>query len=138
MRSGGSSTSRLRNPGEITKTHVEWKLDRGAPFVPSPLVVEDELYIINDSGIAMCLDAKNGHEHWKQRLGGNHSASPLYGDGKIYCFSEQGVSSVLVPGKKFQRLAENKLADGIVASPAAAGRAIYIRTTSHLYRIEKR
>lgn len=124
--------------GEITNTHIEWKLDRGAPFVPSPLVVEDELYIINDSGIAMCLDAKNGHEHWKQRLGGNHSASPLYGDGKIYCFSEQGVSSVLVPGKKFQRLAENKLADGIVASPAAAGRAIYIRTTSHLYRIEKR
>ena len=124
--------------GEITNTHVEWKLDRGAPFVPSPLVVGDELYIINDSGIAICLDAKSGQEHWKERLGGNHSASPLYGDGKIYCFNEQGVSSVLVPGRKFQRLAENKLADGIIASPAAAGRAIYIRTTSHLYRIEKR
>lgn len=124
--------------GEITQTHVEWKLDRGAPFVPSPLVVGDELYIINDGGIAMCLDAKSGQEHWTERVGGNHSASPLYGDGKIYCFNEQGVSSVLVPGKKFQRLAENKLADGIIASPAAAGRALYIRTQSHLYRIEKR
>jgi len=123
--------------GEITKTHVEWKLDRGAPFVPSPLVVSDELYIINDGGIAMCFDARSGQEHWKERVGGNHSASPLYGDGKIYCFNEQGVSSVLMPGKKFQRLAENKLADGIIASPAAAGRALYIRTKSYLYCIEK-
>lgn len=123
--------------GEITKTHVEWKLDRGAPFVPSPLVVGDELYIINDGGIAMCFDASSGQEHWKERVGGNHSASPLYGDGKIYCFNEQGVSSVLMTGKSFQRLAENTLAEGIIASPAAADRALYIRTKSHLYRIEK-
>ena len=129
---------RPNGKGEITKTHVEWKLGRGAPFVPSPLVVGDELYIINDAGIAICLDAKTGKQHWKKRLGGNHSASPLYGDGKIYCFNEQGVISVLVPGKKFHQLAKNKLADGIIASPAAAGRALYIRTKSHLYRIEKR
>jgi len=123
--------------GEITKTHVEWKLDRGAPFVPSPLVVGDELYTISDAGVANCLDASNGQKHWTNRIGGNHSASPLYGDGKIYCFSEQGVSSVFLPGKKFQLLAKNQLPGGIVASPAAAGRALYIRTQSHLYRIEK-
>ena len=123
--------------GEITKTHVEWKLDRGAPFVPSPLVVGDELYTISDAGVANCLDASNGQKHWTDRIGGNHSASPLYGDGKIYCFSEQGVSSVFLPGKKFQLLAKNQLPGGIVASPAAAGRALYIRTQSHLYRIEK-
>ena len=123
--------------GEITKTHVEWKLDRGAPHVPSPLVVGDELYIINDGGVSICLDAKTGKEHWTARVGGNHSASPLYGGGKIYCFNEEGESAVLAPGKKFQLLAKNELAEGVMASPAAAGRALYIRTRSHLYRIEK-
>ena len=127
----------IRDRGEITKTHVEWKLDRGAPFVPSPLVVGDELYTVSDAGIASCLDARTGQPSWKDRIGGNHSASPLYGDGKIYCFSEQGVTSVLVPGKTFQRVARNELASGITASPAAADRALYIRTQSHLYRIEK-
>ena len=105
--------------------------------MPSPLVVGDELYIIDDAGVAICLDARSGQKHWKDRIGGNHSASPLYGDGKIYYFSEQGVSSVFLPGKKFQLLARNQLPGGIVASPAAAGRALYIRTQSHLYRIEK-
>ena len=128
---------RPNGKGEITKTHVEWKLDRGAPFVPSPLVVGDELYTVSDAGIASCLDARTGQTYWKDRIGGNHSASPLYGDGKIYCFSEQGVTSVLVPGKTFQRVARNELASGITASPAAADRALYIRTQSHLYRIEK-
>ena len=124
--------------GEITTTHVEWTLGRGAAHVPSPLVIADELYIINDNGIATCLDAKTGAEHWKARIGGNHSASPLYGDDKIYCFNEEGTIAVLAPGKEFRLLAKNKLSGSIMASPAAADRAIYIRTESHLYRVEKR
>ncbi len=124
--------------GEITTTHVEWTLERGAAHVPSPLVIVDELYVINDNGIATCLDAKTGAEHWKARVGGNHSASSLYGDGKIYCFNEEGTSAVLAPGKEFRLLAKNKLSGSIMASPAAADRALYIRTESHLYRIEKR
>ena len=43
--------------GDVTKTHVAWTLPRGAPLTPSPLLVGDELYVVNDGGIATCLDA---------------------------------------------------------------------------------
>ena len=46
--------------GDVTKTHVAWSLKRGAPLTPSPILVGDELYIVNDGGIASCIDARTG------------------------------------------------------------------------------
>jgi len=43
--------------GDVTKTHVAWSLKRGAPLTPSPIIVGDELYIVNDGGIASCKRA---------------------------------------------------------------------------------
>jgi outer membrane protein assembly factor BamB len=68
--------------GDVTRTHVAWALKRAAPLTPSPLLVGDELYIVNDAGIASCLDAKTGHVYWQQRLGGAYSASPVFADGR--------------------------------------------------------
>ena len=76
--------------GDVTKTHIAWTLRRSAPLTPSPLLVGDELYIVNDGGIASCLDATTGALHWQQRLGGNFSASPVFADGRIYFLSEEG------------------------------------------------
>ena len=131
---------RADGTGDVTKTHIAWTLRRAAPLTPSPLLVGDELYVVNDGGIATCLDAKSGAPRWIQRLGGgDYSASPVLADARIYFLSESGVATVIAPGKEFRRLATNTLDGDTLASMAIAAGSIFIRTDSHLYRIaEKR
>jgi outer membrane protein assembly factor BamB len=129
---------RTDGAGDVTKTHIAWTLKRGAPLTPSPLLVGDELFIVNDGGIASCLDAKTGVTHWVQRLGGAFSASPVFADGRIYFLSEEGTSTVLAPGKEFRKLAASTLDGEILASMAVSERSIFIRTNTHLYRLALR
>jgi outer membrane protein assembly factor BamB len=124
---------RMDGRGDVTKSHVDWRLDRGVPLTPSPLLVGEELYLINDNGIATCLDARTGKEHWQQRIGGSHSASPVYADGRIYFLSEDGQSVVIAPGKEFKILATNQLNGQTLASMAVSDGAIFLRSGSHLY-----
>jgi outer membrane protein assembly factor BamB len=126
---------RPEGSGNITDTHVVWRLQRAAPHTPSPLLVGDELYIVSDIGVATCLDAVTGETRWIQRIGGNYSASPLYADGRIYFLSEEGVATVIAPGREFRRLATNVLDGATLASIAVANGSFYIRSQSHLYRI---
>ncbi len=123
--------------GDVAATHVVWKNDKSAPARPSPLLVGDELYLISEAGIATCLDARTGKQHWRQRLGGNFSASPLSADGRIYCCDEEGRTFVIAPETKYRQLALNKLDGRFMASPAVSGRALFLRTDTHLYRIEE-
>jgi outer membrane protein assembly factor BamB len=124
--------------GDVTKTHVVWELKRGAPLTPSPIVIGGELYVVSDGGILSCVDAKTGAVLWQQRLSGSYSASPLYVDGRIYFSSEQGVTTVLVPGKEFRRVATNALDGAILSSLAVSPGAFFIRTDTHLYRVQSR
>jgi len=124
--------------GDVTKTHVAWSLKRGAPLTPSPIIVGDELYIVNDGGIASCIDARSGNVIWQSRLGGTYSASPVYVDGRLYFPAEQGVTTVIAPGKEARRLATNRLDGGHLASMAVAGGSFFLRTDSALYRIAER
>jgi outer membrane protein assembly factor BamB len=121
--------------GDVTRTHVAWTLKRGAPLTPSPLVVGDELYLVNDGGIATCLDARSGEILWQMRLGGTYSASPTFAAGRIYLPAEEGVTTVIVPGRQFGRLATNPLDGALLASPAVSKGSIFIRSDSNLYRI---
>jgi outer membrane protein assembly factor BamB len=121
--------------GDVTKTHIAWSLKRGAPLTPSPLVVGDELYLVNDGGIASCIDARTGAVVWQQRLGGTYSASPVFADGRIYFLAEQGVTTVIAPGREFRRLATNTLDGGLLASMAISSGSLFLRSDSHLYRI---
>jgi outer membrane protein assembly factor BamB len=122
--------------GLITDSHVAWRVKRGVPNKPSILLVDGLIYMIGDTGIASCVDAKTGDVLWQQRVGGEYSASPVYADGKLWLFSEDGKTIVLKPGRTFEKLAENKLDEGFLASPAIAGKAFYVRTRTHLYRVE--
>jgi outer membrane protein assembly factor BamB len=124
--------------GDVTNSHVVWSLKRAVPLTPSPLLVGDEIYLISDNGIASCLDAKTGKTHWQRRLGGNHSASPIYADGRIYFLNEDGESVVIEPAKEFKKLAANRLDGYTLASMAVSGRAIFIRSATHVYRLENR
>ncbi len=123
--------------GDVTDTHVAWSLKRGVSLTPSPLLVGDELYMVSDMGIASCVDAVSGKIHWQQRLGGNYSASPIYADGRLYFLSEDGETVVIEPAKEFRKLATNRLDGYTLASMAVSGGSIFIRSASHLYRLEK-
>jgi outer membrane protein assembly factor BamB len=124
--------------GDVTDTHVAWTMKKGAPHTPSLLLVGEELYMVSDGGIASCVEAKTGNLHWQQRLGGNFSASPVHAKGKIYFQSEQGVGTVVQAGKEFKQLARNDLGERTLASYAASGGALYLRTERSLYRFQER
>ncbi|MCA9218997.1 MAG: PQQ-binding-like beta-propeller repeat protein [Planctomycetales bacterium] len=117
---------------------IAWQYGKQAPSMPSPLLVGDEVYIVGDKGIVTCLDARTGEVHWTERLPGNYSSSPLFADGKIYISNRDGQTTVLAPGREFQQLAVNQLDGAIMASPAAVGDSLYVRTEGSLYRIAKR
>ena len=123
--------------GNVTDSHVAWRRRRGAPLTVSPILVENELYTVTDAGIATCIDALSGQIHWQQRLGGNHSASPVFAGGRIYFQNEEGVTTVIAPGPKFEQLARNELDGSTLASIAVSDGALFIRTGTHLYRIEE-
>ena len=123
--------------GDVTDSHVAWSLKRAVPLTPSPLLVGDELYLVSDNGIASCLDAKTGKTHWQQRLGGNHSASPTFAGGRIYFLNEEGESVVIEPGREFKKLATNQLDGHTLASMAVSSKAIFVRSASHLYRLQQ-
>lgn len=126
---------RLDGRGDVTKSKIVWKLDRGIPRTPSPLLVGNELYIVSDNGIATCIDAKTGDELWRARLGGNYSASPVYADGRIYFLSEEGETIVIAPGRQLKHLATNQIDGPTLASMAVSHSSLFIRSATHLYRI---
>jgi outer membrane protein assembly factor BamB len=126
---------RADGAGDITRTHIAWSTNRGAPHTPSPILVGAELYFVSDAGIASCVDARTGALRWQQRLGGNYSASPVSAEGRIYFQSEEGVTTVIAAAPVFKKLAANALDGLMLASLAVADKSIFIRTDSALYRI---
>jgi outer membrane protein assembly factor BamB len=122
--------------GDVTDTKVVWKTKAGAPRSTAPIVVGDEIYFVSDKGVASCLDARTGEAHWQGRLGGNHSAAPIHADGKIYFQSEEGEGIVLVAGEEFKVLSRNPLEERTLTAYAISGKALFIRSLEHLFRIE--
>ena len=123
---------------KTAQPHIAWKYNRGVSKQPSPILVGDELYFIDDSGgLITCLNAHTGEAHWRERIGGNYSASPLHANGKIYFHSREGETTVLQAGKTFKVLNKNKLGGQHMASAAVDGDALILRTDKALYRIEK-
>jgi outer membrane protein assembly factor BamB len=127
---------KLGGHGLLGEDSVAWRLKKTVPNKPSVTLVDGLLFAVNDGGIAVCLDAKSGDVVWSERIGGNYSSSPLFAAGRLYVCNEEGKVVVLATDRTFKKLAENQLADGIMASPIASGEALYLRTKSALYRIE--
>jgi len=127
---------RADGTGDVTKTHVAWKLEKGIAKTASPVIVDDLFYMVRDDGVVTCLEAATGNQVWSQPVGGHFAASPVYADGRLYFCNEQGKTFVIKPGRTCELLATNQLAIGCMASPAVSGRALFLRTKTHLYRIE--
>lgn len=128
---------KLDGSGDVTESHVAWKHDVAVPQKPSLILVGDEIYFVNDKGVAVCLDAKTKEERWRERMPGQYSASPIHVDGRIYFCSQEGKTTVIAPSRQYKELAANQLEGGFMASPAVAGKALFLRTDTHLYRIEE-
>ncbi len=124
-------------PSPGTELKLAWKAKRGVPKKPSLTYSDGLLYGIDDNGVATCWNAETGAIVWNERIGGNYSASPLLADGHLYFLSEEGKITVVAAGNHFKKEAENQLAGGFMASPAVSGKALFLRTRTHLYRIEK-
>jgi outer membrane protein assembly factor BamB len=125
-------------PRHLTDADVAWRAKKGAPYKPTPTLVDGRLYVVTDGGVAQCLDAKTGVSAWTRRLGQAYSASPLYAGGHLYFFSEKGQVHVLKPGggPEPQVVAEFAMVEGFMASPAVVGDALILRTSGHLWRVE--
>ena len=125
--------------GDVTGTHVAWKATaKRIPMMSSPIVVGKEVYCVSDSGAATCFDALTGKILWRSRLRGSFQASPVFAGGRLYFFSRKGKTTVLKAGRTVEKLSENPLDGAITASPAIVGGTMFLRTDSHLYRIERR
>ena len=137
---GGSYLLAIRTDGrgDVTDTHVSWTGKKQVPKRSSPLLVGDELYTVSDKGVATCLDARTGETHWTERILGNCSASPVLADGRIYFFAEDGQTTVIRPAKQFTTLAKNEIDGPVMASVAIADGAFFLRSGTHLYRIEEK
>jgi outer membrane protein assembly factor BamB len=123
--------------GDVTGTHVVWRVTQAVPKKPSLIISGDLLFMINDVGVATCLEAKTGTVVWKARLPGEYSASPILAGNRIYFFNEDGKTTVIEAAREYKVVAENQLDEGFMASPAAADGALFLRTRTHLYRIEQ-
>jgi outer membrane protein assembly factor BamB len=128
---------KLGGSGALDESSVAWRLKKKVPNKPSLVLDGDLLFMINDGGIASCVEAKTGDVVWSQRVQGNYSASPLLAEGRLYVFSEEGKVGVLKAGREFQLLAENRFDSGFMASPAVSGKALFLRTKTALYRVEE-
>jgi outer membrane protein assembly factor BamB len=129
VRGGGS--------GDVTKTHILWKVKTKTPdHLVSPLVVDGRLWLFKSGGLASCFETTRGACLWqKERMGlsSRIMASPVVGDGKIYVTGENGTVVVLANGPKLQVLAKNDVGETCIATPAIADGRLFIRTRNKLF-----
>ena len=134
-RSGPYMAINTDGRGDVSQTHVIWRVPTGAPYLSSILYYEGLIYMANGSGVASCVDAKTGERVWQKRIGGQFSASPVAGDGKIYLVSETGDTVVLRAGRELDVIARNNIGEHTIASPAISNGQIFLRTDEHLIAI---
>jgi outer membrane protein assembly factor BamB len=128
---------RLDGRGDVTDTHVAWTHGDDVPLTASPVLADGLLYMVSDGGAVTCLEAATGKPLWRERISGNYAASPVLADGRLYFLSRQGTATVMAAGRAARVLATNRLEDGFMSSPAVVGKALFLRTKTHLYRVEE-
>jgi len=141
-RAGPTLAIRPGGRGDVTKTHVAWTSPRGSPFVPSPILYGEHLYMVNDmASIVTCLEATTGKVMWQGRLGvaqrEGFSASPVAVDGKVFFTNDDGETFVLKAGATFEMLHVNHLGESMLATPALVDGHWYFRTDRNLLAIAK-
>jgi outer membrane protein assembly factor BamB len=120
----------------LNQPRLVWKLSKGAPKKPSPILVDGIVYVINDGGILTVVRARDGNLVWRERLQGEYSASPTYAGGHIYFSNQSGMTTVIKPGNQFEIVEQNQLRTGHMASFAPISKGLLVRTNEALYLIK--
>ena len=139
-RAGPTLAIRPGGKGDVTRTHLAWTSPRGSPFVPSPILYGEHLYMVNDmQSIVTSFEATTGKVMWQNRLGASRregfSASPVAVDGKVFFTNDEGETFVLKAGPTFELLRTNRIGEGTLATPALVDGRWYIRTDRNLFAI---
>ncbi|HLW68172.1 MAG TPA: PQQ-binding-like beta-propeller repeat protein, partial [Gemmataceae bacterium] len=134
----GKQTAALKPNPNLGTPDVVWSSTKvKANGYATPLYYRDRIYTLNGP-ILICADATNGKQLWDLRLKGPIDASPIAADGRIFIVNEKGLTQVIQPGEQPKIITENNLADDILATPAIANGAIFLRSDKMLYCIGKK
>ena len=123
--------------GDISTSHVVWRVASGAPYISSLVYYDGLIYMVGDVGVLTVVDAATGARVFQERIGGVYTASPIAADGKVYLVSEDGETIVISAGRAPKVLSRNRLNARQLASPAIAGGRLFIRSDDTLYAIGK-
>jgi len=139
IRAGGSGDITLKD-GQESSDFIAWSKKRGGPYMSTPVVYGDHLYVCSTQGIIACYNAKTGERLYQQRLGegGAYTASPVAADGKVYFTSEDGDVFVVRAGSKYELLATNAIGEVCMASPAISDGMLFVRAEHHVFAIGQR
>lgn len=121
--------------GDVTKSHIAWRVKKNVPNIPSPVIIGDNLYMVSDGGFFTCLDAKTGGLKYSERLGSNFSASLLTNGKTIYAFSDDGKTFLIEPGDAYKEIGRNELPIKMQASPAVVDGAMFLRSENSLIKV---
>jgi outer membrane protein assembly factor BamB len=121
--------------GDITNSHVKWVYEDEVPQIPTPLIVDGNMYMVHDRGMVTCLSLETGKPLWKEKLNGNFNASPVYAAGNIYFFSVKGDCTVIKPGAAFNKVSESSIDETVKATPVFVRGKLILRTGKNLYMI---
>jgi outer membrane protein assembly factor BamB len=132
--SGGVTA--LRPYAENKTPQIVWQQNRLAPGTPSPLVYQGQVFTVNNAGVVSCADAATGKLQWQLRLKGPFTATPIAAGGHLYFINESGSAQVVKPGPERGEIAgTNEFGETILATPAIAGGALFVRSDGHLWKI---
>ena len=140
-RAGPTFAIRPGGKGDVTSTHVVWSTPKGSPFVPSGLVHDGLLYLVNDmQSILTVYDAQTGVLQYQGRMGASaregFSASPVVVNNELFFTNDDGETFVVKAGREFNLMHKNSLGERTLASPALVDGAWYWRTATSLVAIQ--
>jgi outer membrane protein assembly factor BamB len=124
--------------GATSSEQIAWSVTRGGPYIPTPIVYRDQLYVAANNGVLTAYDARTGERIYQRRLGdsgGAYAASPVAANGRLYFTSEDGDVLVVKAGPEYELLATNPMGEVCLATPAVAGDMIVMRTQHHVFAI---
>ncbi|HZK80966.1 MAG TPA: PQQ-binding-like beta-propeller repeat protein, partial [Humisphaera sp.] len=111
---------------------VVYKLDRVGPYVPTPLIKGEWLFLWNDQGQLTCAKAATGKVAWTQRIGGGFYGSPICSGDVLWSISRTGNLIGVNIADGYKPLGTFNLGEPSHATPAVANGRMYLRTVSRL------